>query len=333
MAKLNTVITMARAVDQFLTPEQMDRLRSLTNLVEPDAPIPSDETGFSSFLNAHEIEIVVSGWNAPMITPAVMAANPQLKYMAHMTGTVRKMVEKACIDQGLLVTNWGNLIGPTVAEGALMGILSCLRRTTEIAILTHIEKGWRPRDNQTLFRKKVGLYGFGNIAQDLVDLLKPFDCDIEAFSPYTEDSVLEARGVRRQIDLKALFATNHVISVHAANTEETYHTVNVETLAAMPDGAVLVNTARGAIIDTQALVEELKRGRIQASLDVYEKEPLPEDSPLRGLLNCQLMCHSAGPTPDSMVMFGEAAIDNIERYVKGEDVERVVDAQLYDLIT
>ena len=84
---------------------------------------------------------------------------------------------------------------------------------------------------------------------------------------------------------------------------------------------------------TFALIDELKTGRIYASLDVYEKEPLPEDSPLRGLLHCQLMCHSAGPTPDSMVMFGEAAIDNIERYVNGEPVERVVDARLYDLIT
>jgi phosphoglycerate dehydrogenase-like enzyme len=332
MSKPNTVITMARAVDQFLTDEQMGRLRRLVNLVEPDT-IPPSETEFSAFLDANGIEIVISGWNSPLITPAVMAANPQLKYMAHMTGTVRKMVQRESIEQGLLVTNWGNLIGPTVAEGALTGILSCLRRTTEIAILTHIKNGWKPRDNETLFRKKVGLYGFGNIARHLVGLLAPFGCDVEAFSPYTEDVELEGCGVRRQTDLQALFAANHVISIHAANTEETYHTVNAEMLAAMKDGAVLVNTARGAIIDTDALIVELKAGRIYASLDVYEKEPLPEDSLLRGLLNCQLMCHSAGPTPDSMVMFGEAAIDNIERYISDKPLERLVDVELYDLMT
>lgn len=329
---MNAVLTMARAVDQFITPAQMERLKGLVDLTYPET-VPKDEAGYSALLKETDAEITITGWGSPLLTTGVMDANPQLKYMAHMTGTVRAMVEKACIERGLLVTNWGNLIGPTVAEGALMAILSCLRQTTEVAFLMHRDKGWRARNEQSLFRKKVGLYGFGNIAQELVALLAPFHCDIETFSPYTDDETLAAHGVRRQPDLKRLFAENRVLSVHAANTEETYHTVNAEMLGAMQDGAVLVNTARGAIIDTDALVAELKTGRIYASLDVYEKEPLPEDSPLRGLLNCQLTCHSAGPTPDSMVFFGEAAIDNIERYVNGRPVERVVDTRLYDLIT
>ncbi|HJP28711.1 MAG TPA: NAD(P)-dependent oxidoreductase, partial [Dehalococcoidia bacterium] len=104
-------------------------------------------------------------------------------------------------------------------------------------------------------------------------------------------------------------------------------------LGEMEDGAVFVNTARGAVVDTDALIAELKSGRIYASLDVYDTEPLEEDSELRGMRNCQLTCHSAGPTLDRMIDFGEATIDNIERYTKGEDLERIVDAQKYDLIT
>jgi phosphoglycerate dehydrogenase-like enzyme len=215
--------------------------------------------------------------------------------MAHLTGTVRKMVEKQCIEDGLLITNWGGLIGATVAEGALIAILSCLRRTTCVSFLVHHEKGWQTRNEESLFKRKVGLHGFGNIAQNLVKLLAPFGCHFETFSPCTPDSVLEEYGARRQDSLKSLFANNWIVSMDAPNTLDTYHIVNAEILGAMQDGAVLVNTSRGALIDTDALVAELKTGRIYASVDVYEKEPLPADSELRGLLNCHLTCHSAGP--------------------------------------
>jgi phosphoglycerate dehydrogenase-like enzyme len=324
LSKPNAALTMARAVDQFITPEQMARLKSLVNLTIPEK-IDRSEEAYSALLQELGAEIVVTGWGSPLLTEGVFAANPQLKYMAHLTGTVREMVEKGCIEQGLLVTNWGNLIGKTVAEGALMAILSCLRRTTYVTFLMHQEKGWQARDEEPLFKKTIGLHGFGNIAQHLIPLLAPFDCDIETYSPYTDDSILEEYGVRRQTDLKALYTNNHIVSIHAARTPETFHIVD----AKMHDGAVLVNSSRGALVDTEALIAELKTGRIYASLDVYEKEPLPATSELRGLLNCQLACHSAGPTPDSMVDFGEAAIDNIERYVKAEDVERIVDAELY----
>lgn len=332
MSKPNAVLTMGRSVDQFISPDQMERLKSLANLTIGKA-IPKDEDGYARYLRDRNAEIIITGWGSPMLTEKVYAANPQLKYMAHLTGTVRKMLEKACIEKGLLVTNWGNLIGPTVAEGALMAILSCLRRTTHIAFLMHRDRGWQSRDEESLFKQKVGLHGFGNIAQNLVKLIAPFGCDIETYSPYTPDSVLEDYGVRRQTDLNALYSTNRVVSIHAAKTPETHHVVNARILALMQDGAVLVNTSRGALIDTEALIAELKTGRIYASLDVYEEEPLAKDSELRGLVNCQLTCHSAGPTLDRMIDFGEAAIDNIEQYVNGQGLERLVDAELYELIT
>ena len=323
---------MGRNVDQFIAPDQMERLKSLVNITIPDE-VDSSEDGYARFLKEQDAEIIITGWGSPMLTGKVYAANPQLKYMAHLTGTVRKMLEKVCIEQGLLVTNWGNLIGPTVAEGALMAILSCLRRTTHIAFLMHRDKGWQSRDEESLFKQKVGFHGFGNIAQNLVKLIAPFGCDIETYSPYTPDANLEQYGVRRQADLKALYSSNRIISIHAAKTPETYHAVNAEILGAMQDGGVIVNTSRGALIYTDALIAELKTGRINSSLDVYEDEPLPAESELRGLLNCQLTCHSAGPTPDRMVDFGEAAIDNIEKYINGKPLDRLVDAQKYEMIT
>jgi phosphoglycerate dehydrogenase-like enzyme len=101
----------------------------------------------------------------------------------------------------------------------------------------------------------------------------------------------------------------------------------------MKDGAVLVNTARGAVIDTDALVAELKKGRIHAALDVFEKEPLPADHPLRGLENCMLLPHCGGPTPDRRVDMGRQGLRNLKRYLAGEAVEFVVTPAKYDLIT
>jgi phosphoglycerate dehydrogenase-like enzyme len=147
------------------------------------------------------------------------------------------------------------------------------------------------------------------------------------------DSVFEAYGVERVEDLKTLYSRNKVVSIHAPKIPETHHSVNAEILAAMPDGASVINTSRGSVIETGALVEELKTGRISASLDVFEEEPLPADSSLRGLPNCHLTCHTAGPTPDRIAHLGQAAIDNVKRYIDGEDALYRVSTEQYDLMT
>ncbi|MBT3602775.1 MAG: hydroxyacid dehydrogenase [Candidatus Latescibacteria bacterium] len=329
------LMVVGRGVEQFLTDGMMDELSKGVDLTVRNNE-RFDEDVYLNLVRETQAEILITGWNSPLLTSEIVAQNPQLKYMCNLTGSVRSMVARDVVAQGLLVSNWGNLIGPTVAEAALMAMLSCLRRTVRVAFLMHHEKGWRgsgPKDVESLFYQKVGLHGFGNIAQILVKLLAPFECDISAYDPYAKDEVFERLGVKRVSDLKTLYANNKIVSIHAPKTDETYHIVNAEMLATMADGSILVNTARGALIDTDALILELKTGRLLASLDVYEQEPLPSESALRGLLNCQLSPHTGGPTPDRMVDFGRAAIENIARYQTGEAVLHKVDVQTYDLIT
>lgn len=333
--KINAVMVVGRNFEQFLTAEMMEELHDLLNL-QLFNNAKFSEAEYNELLKDHNAEIVITGWNSPQLTSTITKQNPQLKYMCNLTGGVRPMVAREVVADGLLVSNWGNLIGPTVAEAALMGMLSCLRRSVSVAFLMHNEKAWRgsgPKDVESLFYQKVGLHGFGNIAQHLVRLLRPFSCNISAYDPYAKKETFAELGVHQVDDLQALYANNKIVSIHAPKTEETHHIVNDELLAKMPDGAILVNTARGALIDTEALVTELQSGRISASLDVYEQEPLPEDSPLRGLMNCQLTPHTAGPTPDRMIDFGRAAIDNIKRYCNHEEVLHQVDLRTYDLIT
>ena len=331
----NTLVAVGRAWDQFMTSEMVDELGEIVGLTMHNGE-RLDEEAYAKALSETQAEIVMTGWSSPLLTVEVMKVNPQLKYLCNLTGAVRRMVTKEAIEAGLLVSNWGNLIGPTVAEAALLAMLSCLRRSVEVAFLMHQEKGWRSGNDQrveSLFYQTVGLHGFGNVAQHLVKMLAPFKCEISAYDPYLSDDVFENAGVRRILDLNALYSENRIISLHGPKTDETYHVVNAKLLQFMQDGAILVNTSRGALIDIDALISELKTGRISASLDVYEEEPLPSHSELRGLLNCQLTPHTGGPTTDRYVDFGRAAIENIRKYVNGEAVDHVVDVQTYGRIT
>ena len=333
--KANVLLVAGQGVvDTFIRPETMEKLESMVNLTFRPG-LPKEDAAYSQALREAEAEIVITGWGGPVLTTKVAEENPQLKYLCNLTGSVSPMVEREVVAGGLLVTHWGTLIGPSVAEASLLGILCCLRRTTEVTLRTHVERGWRggEKEVETLFYKTVGLHGFGIIAQNLVKLLEPFQCKISTYSPHAPDEALAQYNVERVADLKTLYASNKIVSCHASKTPENYHVVNAEILGAMQDGAVFVNTGRGAVVDEQALIEELRRGRIRASLDVYEQEPPPPDSPLRGLANCHMTCHTGGPTPDWMPIIGDAAIENIRCYLNGEPLDNTVDAAKYDLIT
>ena len=279
-------------------------------------------------------EIVITGWGTAMLTLAAYQSCPGLKYLCHCAGTVRKIVGREVIEGGLLVSNWGSLPARTVAEASLMMTLAGLRKVSGFVRLLD-QGGWRTDDftGVSLFERSVGLQGLGVIAQEFVRLLEPFGCRVSAYSPHCPDEVFERLGVRRETSLAKLYSESDVVSIHASNTAENHHVVNREILEGMREGAVLVNTARGAIIDESALAEVLRAGRIWAALDVLEEEPVPADSPLRGLGNVLLMPHQGGPTVDRRKDMGQHALENLVRYVNGEAVTDVVDVRKYDLIT
>ena len=295
-----------------------------------------DPAAYARVIREADAEIVLTFWGTPKATREVMAANPQFKYLCHIAGTVRKIVDRDAIAAGLIVTNWGKVISRICAEASLLMILSCLRCSTAVTLDMHVKRIWPKEakyEPRSLFERTVGLHGLGVIAQELVTLLRPFKVTIRAFSPHTPQEVFDSLGVCRADDLKTLYATCEVISIHTGNTPENFHAVNADILRAMPDGAVLVNTARGEIIDTAALVAELKTGRIAASLDVYEGGELPADSPLRGLPNCQLFPHWGCPTRDRIIDCGKLAVQNVARYLRGEEPTNRLTPERYDTMT
>jgi phosphoglycerate dehydrogenase-like enzyme len=260
--------------------------------------------------------------------------------MVNLSGELKRYVHRECLEKGLVVTNWGDVPSASVAEAALMMMLASLRRVWFWQMDMHQRKRWRATQDdipqwepEGLFDKTVGIYGFGPIARELVWMLKPFSTTTLVFSSFITEEEKRTFGVETVGSLKELFQRSHIVSVHTGKRPDTHHSVNAEVLAAMHDGGHVINTARGPIIDTDALLAELKRGRLFAALDVYEEEPLPEDHPLRGLPNCLLFPHHGGPTNDYRHRCGRHAVDQVQRYLKGEEPKSVITLTQYDRMT
>jgi phosphoglycerate dehydrogenase-like enzyme len=292
---------------------------------------------FNRTVGEYRPEIILSAWKTPALDESRLEEfTAYLKYYCHLTGTVRHKVPRSFIEKGLLVSNWGDTISCTVAECALLLVLSCLRRSHGWALRMHIEGSWRPErleENNSLFGKRVGLHGFGNIARALVELLKPFNVTLKVYSPHVPDSVLEKSNVKRAESLEELFRWSQVLVDMGAYTPETYHLIEERHLRMLAEGACFVNVGRGAVVDEEALIRVAREGKLQFGLDVYETEPLPPDSPLRGLRNVNLLPHIAGPTHERKADCGRLAVENLKRYIRGERPEHVVDLEVYDRIT
>ena len=280
-------------------------------------------------------EVVIGAWSLPPLPGSCLYSNGgSVKYLCHITGTVRRKVTREIIAAGLLVTNWGDIIGKYVAEYALMLILCALRRTMRYGIDLKIHGKWRERttENRSLFNLRVGLHGFGNIAQALVPLLKPFEVEIGAHTG-VPDEILEKYGVKRVSTEEDLFSNSDVLVELKPLTGKTEKTVTGKLLRLLPQGACFVNVGRGLVVDEEALCRVAREGRIQVALDVYAVEPLPMDSPLRELPNVTLLPHMGGATVERDRACGESALGNLQNYFNNRPLVHSVVVENYDRAT
>ena len=281
-------------------------------------------------------EILVSAWQTPAlngeITPNDVKA---LRYICYLAGSVRKLVPRELVNQGVLVTNWGDSIAATVSECTLMLILMALRRASHWTIAMHLEGAWKSGApwTQSLLGRRVGIHGFGSISQHLVPMLRPFTDHVQTYSPRVPDAILASHQVRRAATLEELFSTSEIVVELAAATPENHHIVTEALLRMIPEDGVFVNVGRGCVVDEAALLRVAMEGKLQIALDVFEQEPLPQDSPLRGLRNVTLLPHLGGPTRDRRRDAGALALRNIRAFLKGEPQQAVVTLDTYDRST
>ena len=289
-------------------------------------------------LRALNPEILITCWSSPLL-PDEWLESPscRLRYICHLTGSVRHVISRRFIDRGRLVTNWGNIPSGAVAEHALLLALAALRnqpRWREVferggTISNHMEE----LRVSTLFGRRVGIHGFGQVAQSLVRLLAPFGVAIVAYAPGVPDELFARAGVRRVADLKKLFSSSDVLFECEALTASTRNAIGAAELSALPDDAVLVNVARAGLIDDAALMREATSRRLRIALDVFATEPLPPDSPWLSIPGAVLSPHMAGPTFDQYPACALAALSNIHRYLLCRPLEHLVTSDIYDRST
>ncbi|MBC2595448.1 hydroxyacid dehydrogenase [Ruficoccus amylovorans] len=333
MSTRNLLVVLSESEKQdFLPLPLWERLCGLAPDLTWMTPQEVEERGWESVFSSIKPKILVTGWRTPPLPDdGIFARESGLEYLCHLPGSVRKLIPEVWIANGLVVSNWGNSISHVVAECGLMLITSGLRRAGYWNNAMHHSDAWKGPDLDTcsLFGRRVGIHGLGAIARSLVRLLEPFGLEISVYSPSVPQEVLDEYRVKRCDSLEELFSKNNVIVELAPLTPKNTGIVTEELLRMIPDDGLFVNIGRGAVVDEDALARVCAEGRLHAALDVYTIEPLPADSPLRQLDNVTLLPHLGGPTVDQRQTAGAYGLDNIERYLRGEEPESVVTLSTY----
>jgi len=282
-----------------------------------------------------DVDALITGWGCPVITESVLELAPRLRLIAHSAGTVRAHVERSCWDRGITVTTAAQANAIPVAQFTLAFILLAGKRTFDAARLLHV--------NQAGFVKEglandvgnhgstVGIIGASRIGRLVIELLRPFGFTVLLADPTVSDQEAAGLGVQ-PVSLDELMAGSSVVSLHAPVLPSTIGMIAARQLAAMKDGATFINTARGALVDHDALRREAATGRISAVLDVTSPEPLPSGDPLYSMPNVILTPHIAGSMGNELTLMGDLAVTEIERFAAGEPNEYVVDRRALDLM-
>ena len=249
-----------------------------------------------------DFDAVMTGWGSEFYNADLLGEKPRLKLIAHTGGTVGNLLDASVYDVGVRVLTENQIYAESVAEGTIAFLLAAQRSIPDYVRIVR-EGGWKDDFNPfgswtSLMDQKVGLVGFGTITRYLIPLLHAFRCDIRLFSHHAPDDKYLSRYGITMMELDDLFAECDIVSIHSALNAENRALIGEEQLSKMKDGALLLNTSRGAVIDETALLNEAKKKRIRIMLDVFHQEPLPSDSPLRTLPNVYCIPHMGGPTMD-----------------------------------
>ncbi|ATL31188.1 hydroxyacid dehydrogenase [Streptomyces formicae] len=274
-----------------------------------------------------EVELLITSWGCPVIDADVLARAPALKAVVHAAGSVKHHVTQACWDRGLAVSSAAAANAVPVAEYTVAAILFANKRVLDIGGLYREHRA--PLDWARRFpgfgnhRRTVGVVGASLVGRKLLELLVPYDLDLLVADPHI-DAARAAELGARHVELDELIGASDVVSLHAPALPETHHLIDARRLSLMRDGATLINTARGSLVDTDALVSEAATGRIHAVIDVTEPEVPPADSPLYTLPNVLLTPHIAGSLGGELQRISGSAIDEIERYCSGRPFAHAV---------
>jgi phosphoglycerate dehydrogenase-like enzyme len=265
-----------------------------------------------------ETEILLTGWGCPTITAGVLAGAPRLRAVMHAAGSVKALVSEALWERGIVVSSAADANAGPVVAFTLAAITFGAKKALPAA--ARYARGWPDfAERVGCDARTIGIVGASRIGRRVIAALRASDAGYRLLltDPYVTEAEAGRLGVEL-VELAELCRRSSVVSVHAPRLPETEGMISAGMLKLIPDGGIVVNTARGALIDNEALAEECAAGRLDAYLDVTEPEPLPPGHPLLSLPNVLLTPHIAGAQGSEVRRLGAYAVAEVERYLAGE---------------
>lgn len=316
---------------RLFSPSADAELRSLGDVIfnEEERDWSSDELA----RRIPEFDVVVTSWRAPRFTDDVLAAARRLKLVAHSAGSIKFMFAEDALHRGFAITCVAVAMARPVAEMSLMFTMLLLRPLHRYDQSLRTGGDWMTNKtaggaSEELIGQPVGVIGAGHTGRAFIKLLNALDARVSVYDPFLSAERARELGVTKVDHLDDMLASSRILSLQAPITPETHHMIGRRELSLLPDGAGLVNTARSWLVDQDALVAELRTGRISAALDVFDEEPLPVNHPYRSLPNVILTPHLGAATRQCVFRQGQLTVDEVRRFVRGEPVRHAITPEI-----
>lgn len=277
---------------------------------------------------------MITTWDSPRFGDELLTIAPKLRVIAHCGGEVKSRFQGSLLDT-LTITTAPEPMARATAELAATLLLYCGRnmdlyrgklRERSNRIYAEVHANGTP---ESLIGSQVGMVGFGRIGRTLVDLMRGFDLRWRVYDPYASRELAETYPVKF-VTLQSLLKQSSLLVLTAALTDETRGMLSRTNLARLPDGACVMNVARGGLLDLEALTREVRNGRLRCAIDVTDPiEPLRPNHPLRRMMGAIVTPHIGGGAVKARHQMADDLIDDLERFLRGAPVKhRVTTAML-----
>jgi len=288
-------------------------------------------------------DALITTWDSPFLDEQAIKALPNLRVIAHCGGEVKKRFSPGLFRKLTIVNTPEPMSRPTAELGAALLLYSARnidhyrqalrKRSNRVYQTAHLTGADTASGPETLIGREIGMIGLGRIGRSLVQLLSGFNLRWIVHDPYVKPAQIKGLPVEL-CGLDSVIRRSSMLVLAAAATPKSKHLLNAKRLARLPDGAVLINIARGALVDLDALTKEVFRGRLRCAIDVTDpEEPLAVDHPLRSAPGAIVTPHIGGGGPGVRGEMADVAMDDLQRFFAGKPVRNRLTADMLDRMT
>lgn len=311
-------------VPEVFPPRLQAALHRTVDLLD-ERPLHSLDDPVAEHLS--DAELLITSWGAVHVDEALLARAPRLRGVFHAAGSVKSVMGEAAWRAGLDVTSAVRIGAAPVIDYTVAMVMLSAHRALPLAQEYRVAGFPAVRGRRGRFGLRIGVVGASAIGRGVIQRLVADGWDVAVYDPVVDPALVQALGAR-QLELDELCAHSDILTLHAPSLPATRGMIDARRLALLPDGATLINTARGALVDHDALRAECLSGRLDAVLDVTEPEPLEPGDVLLSLPNVVCTPHAAGVQGSEIGEMGAFILEEVQRYRAGQPLTGAVDPGL-----